>query len=87
MAEIPDVQRGTQLFSEGVGRVSPDLAQGMAARLARHGRCPVNSLAQRLPDPLRWCQGHDYTAPSLAREKVCPMLQGGLATISEARLP
>ena len=40
MAEIPDVQRGTQLFSDGVGRVSSELAQGMAARLARHGRCP-----------------------------------------------
>ena len=44
VAEIPDVQRGTQLFSDGVGRVSPELAQGMAARLARHGRCPVSHL-------------------------------------------
>ena len=38
VVEIPDVEHCGQLFSDGVGRISQELAQGMAARLGKVGR-------------------------------------------------
>ncbi len=72
MAEIPDVQQGTQLFSEGVGRISPDLAQGMAARLARHGRCPVNYLPSAFQIRYAGAKGMITLHPPL-RERRCAL--------------
>jgi len=42
VVHIPDVEHCGQLFSDGVGCISQELAQGMAARLGKIGRIPAD---------------------------------------------
>lgn len=82
VVQIPDVQRGTQLFSDGVGRVSTELAQGMAARLARLGQCPVSHVPSAFQIRYAGAKGMITLHPPLQGKRCAPILQGGLAMMS-----
>ena len=87
MAQIPDVQRGNHLFSDGVGRVSVELAQGMAARLARLGRCPVSHVPSAFQIRYAGAKGIITVHPPLQGKRYAPILQGGLANMSVYSYP
>ena len=71
MAEIPDVERNGQVFSNGVGRISPELAQRMAARLARVGRCPEGHVPSAFQIRYAGAKGMVTVHPPLKGKRCC----------------
>lgn len=80
MGEISDMERGGQLFSDGVGRISPELAAGIAARLARVGRCPEGLVPSAFQIRYAGAKGMVTLHPGLKGKRY------GLVSLSLARL-
>ena len=75
--DIPDVKRCGQLFSDGVGRVSQELAQGMAARLGRAGRIPAGHTPSAFQIRYAGAKGVVTVHPPLqGRKCVCTQNRG-----------
>ncbi len=73
MVEIPDVVRCGQLFSDGVGRISPELARAMAARLGRAGRLPAGYTPSAFQIRFAGAKGMVTVHPPLKGRKCMPL--------------
>lgn len=62
---VPDVERNGYCFSDGVGRISRDLAQAVAQRLIALGRCPAGWLPSAFQIRYAGCKGMVSLHPPL----------------------
>ena len=88
VVHIPDVEHCEQLFSDGVGRISQELAQGMAARLGKVGRMPADHVPSAFQIRYAGAKGMVTVHPPLkgrkcavflltAYARACPHSEGG----------
>ena len=74
VVNIPDVKRYGQVLSDGVGRISQELAQGMAARLGRAGRIPAGQMPSTFQIRFAGVKGMVTVHPPLKGRKCAPRL-------------
>jgi RNA-dependent RNA polymerase len=65
LGRIPDVTRNGYCFSDGVGRISADLCEAMAERLAQLGRCPASHIPSAYQIRYSGCKGMVTLHPGL----------------------
>jgi RNA-dependent RNA polymerase len=78
---VPDVVHNRYCFSDGVGRISVDLAQAVAQRLIALGRCPAGWLPRAFQIRYAGCKGMVSLHPPLQGMRCASLKSQGLGML------